>query len=582
MAPDNDYFTPERVDEQIEHLQRTSVINESSNEAQLVDTLHRYYRAPAVAEHHTALERVRQRVLGNHSTGATLGVRNEWVTSPSSSDLVARSRSTRLMGFLSGLAAVILVGTLVGGWLAVTHLAGTSPTVSPSTPSSLYVVQHGVAYRLAASSGKVIWQDRLVTSRQSGSANIQVVNGVVYVVLDFDLYALDAGNGKQIWHDSTTQPYAWFEVANGRMYLYNSPDGTFSARSAADGSLVWNNTAFSTGDAAYSTVLDGNLYTVNNAGTTLYCLDGATGQYRWNHYLAANPIVSAPLVANGVVYAAADNSLDALNEQTGETIWKQTVPVAGSFATAYLAGGVLYITNLSPAPVPSSQQKFDDKYFFAYNAKTGRLLWAAEPGYATLFNLPITSGLLFAPRRYSGTYTIAGLDPRTGHVAWQMPFQCAVTQLPPELGQVVAASCNTEWAAIINGKLYLLERDISPTQNKTSYTLKSFNPGTGQLLSASPVTLGQNSASPVTLGLNSVGVVGAGNGLLYIQIGVPKTANDFHYDEYSFAAYRLSDGSLAWSHSKPLSPAPTSANTQFDYSQVVLAPSYYSQVVLTP
>ena len=65
----------------------------------------------------------------------------------------------------------------------------------------------------------MIWQDRFVTTHQSGSANIQVVNGVVYVVLDFDLYALDAGNGKQIWHDSTTQAYAWFEVANGHILI---------------------------------------------------------------------------------------------------------------------------------------------------------------------------------------------------------------------------------------------------------------------------------------------------------------------------------------------------------------------------
>ena len=30
--------------------------------------------------------------------------------------------------------------------------------------------------------------------------------------------------------------------------------------------------------------------------------------------------------------------------------------------------------------------------------------------------------LLFAPRRYNGVYSIAGLDPRTGHLAWQVPF----------------------------------------------------------------------------------------------------------------------------------------------------------------
>jgi hypothetical protein len=181
MASSNEYFTPERVDEQIEHLHRTTILDESTNEAQLVNVLHSYYRVPFVPEDRAALEHVRQRILGNQSAGDTLEDENEPVAPLSPSNLVAHPRRTRLMRVLSGLAAVILVGTLVGSWVAVTRMADTPPVVSSGRPSNLYVVQNGVAYRLAGSSGKVIWQDRLSTSRQSGSANIQVVNGVVYV-----------------------------------------------------------------------------------------------------------------------------------------------------------------------------------------------------------------------------------------------------------------------------------------------------------------------------------------------------------------------------------------------------------------
>jgi outer membrane protein assembly factor BamB len=311
-------------------------------------------------------------------------------------------------------------------------------------------------------------------------------------------------------------------------------------------------------------VQDGNLYTVNNDGTQLYTLDGATGRVRWHDYLAPVSLLNAPLVADGVVYVGAGNFLYALNEQNGETIWKQTVPVWGSFAAAYLASGVLYVTNVTDV-LQAASQNGDVRNFFAYNAQTGRLLWAAEPGYGTLFNLPITSGLLLAAREYNGVYSIGGLDPQTGRVAWQVPFQCAVSQIT----QQKTPTCGADWTAIINGKFYVLE-SASQTPNKAVYTVKSFDPGTGQLLSAFPLTVGQNSAE----------VVGASNGLLYVQIGVSKTANDLppvsgeEYEDFLFAAYRLRDGSLAWSHAMPLFPPPngTSANTNPNTSQPVLVP----------
>jgi hypothetical protein len=92
---------------------------------------------------------------------------------------------------------------------------------------------------------------------------------------------------------------------------------------------------------------------------------------------------------------------------------------------------------------------------------------------------------------------------------------------------------------------------------------KSFNPATGQLLSAHQLAIGQQ---------DTVEVVGASNGLLYMQIGTQKWADGILYSNYRFAAYRLSDGSLAWGHTMPSFPPPTSANTNPNTSRPVLAP----------
>lgn len=562
MTANDEYFMPERIDEQIEHLRQTTPLDESTDEAWLANALHRHYSVSVTSEDRAALARVQQRIAGGQHTVGTFEDGSETLAPLVPSNHIAHSRRSRLLRVLSSLAAVILVGTLIGAWLAVTRMATTPSTLPTSIGQSLFVVQNGVAYRLDGSSGKVIWQDHLATSKKSGSANLQVVNNVVYVILDFDIYALNASNGAQIWHaaNPTDKAYFYSVIANGRLYLY-SLDYTFSALNIADGSALWHNTTFITQGGYGFTVSDGNLYTKNDNGTTLYTLDGATGQVRWHLYLSQYSLLDPPLVANGVMYVASGNLLYALNEQNGEINWKRTIPVMGGFAASYLADGVLYVTNDSPVVAVGSigsQPVVDNRNFFAYNVQSGQLLWTAQPGYNTIFNLPITNGLLLAARNYNGAYSIAGLNPQTGKVVWQAPFQCAVSRF----NQQVNPTCSALWTAIITGKLYLLESD-SPSQNKAVYTLKSFDPASGQQLSAHQFTFGLQ---------DTIGVVGASNGLLYMQIGMSKWADGIPYSNYLFAAYRLSDGSLAWSHTMPPFPPPTSANTNPNTSQPVLVP----------
>ena len=267
-------------------------------------------------------------------------------------------------------------------------------------------------------------------------------------------------------------------------------------------------------------------------------------------------LFGAPLVENGVVYLLSGNILYAVHEQNGQRIWAQKIPGAGALAGAYRAGdadGILYINSSSFVMEAST----DIRNIFALDARTGRLLWSAGPGYNTL-NLPITNGLLLAAREHNGVYSLTGLDARTGKVAWQVPFQCGVYHFGPKL---VYPECSAVWTEVIDGKLYLLESDGQPG-NKQVYTLKSFDPATGRLLSEHQLALEQNFLT----------AVGADNGLLYLRVNVPRFANTIYYDDYVFVAIRLSDGATAWSHTMPRFPPPTSANTSPNTSAPVLAP----------
>jgi outer membrane protein assembly factor BamB len=558
MESNNGYFTAERVDEQIDQLHQTNVTDGSSDEAQLVNALQRYHKTPLLAEDRAALERARQRIAGKQRDAGTFDDRVP-VVSTHPVRPAAHARGSSFMRVLSGLAAVALVGILIGSWLVVTHLVSTPTTLVPGKPSDLYIIHNDIAYRLDGKSGKVVWQRHISTSKQpdsrvGSSAYLQVVNHVVYAVLDFDIYALDASTGKQIWHvvNHTSKSYFWFVVDNGRMYLF-SLDSTFSALNAANGSALWHNTTFTTENGYGFSVSNGNLYTQNSGADQLDTLDGATGKVRWSVSMLQGSLLSAPLVENGAVYFTSGDTLNAVHEQNGQRIWKQPIPGAGTLTGAYIAGGILYVNSYSAIMESST----DTRNIFALDAHTGRLRWSAGPGY-NMLNISLTNGLLLAAREHSGVYSIAGLDSRTGKATWQVPFQCAVYHFGPEL---VYPECGAVWTGVIDGKLYLLESDGQP-QHKPVYTLKSFNPDTGQLLSEHPLAVEQD--NPVA--------IGADNGLLYLRIGVPRTANTISYTDYVFVAYRLSDGATAWRHVMPPFPAPTSANTAPGTSFPVLAP----------
>lgn len=554
------YFTTEQVDKQIDQLHRTNMTGDANDEARLVNALQRYHSVSLQVEDRAALERVRQRLAGAaHDTG-TFDNQVPLVTIPRARPL-PRARDRHFVRVLSGLAAVVLVGILLGSWLVVTHIASTHTTFVPEQPRNLYVVHSGIAYRLDGNSGRVIWQRALSASKQSppgtgGSAYLQVVNHIVYAVLDFDIYALDAATGKPIWHavNHTDKAYFYFVVDNGRMYLF-SLDNTFSALNATTGSLLWHNTTFKTENGYGFSAINGNLYMGSSGGNQIDTLDGATGRLRWSLPMPQGSLFGAPLVENGVVYFLSGNILYAAREQNGQRIWAQTVLGSGVLTGEYRTGdadGILYVNSFSGIMESST----DIRNIFALDARTGRLLWSAAPGYNTL-NLPITNGLLLAAREHNGVYSLAGLDPRTGKVAWQEPFQCGIYHFGPKL---VYPECSAVWTQVIGGKLYLLQSDGQPV-HKPAYTLKSFDPATGRLLSEHSVAIGQDNLM----------AVGAANGLLYLRVNVPRLANTIYYDDYVFVALRLSDGATAWSHTMPAFPPPTSANTSPNTSAPVLA-----------
>ena len=134
----------------------------------------------------------------------------------------------------------------------------------------------------------------------------------------------------------------------------------------------------------------------------LFSVDVNTGEFLWGFWPYGS-IDASPVVANGVVYVGSDGSpynLFALNARTGDVLWqaKTSSPVSKDGAIA-LANGVLYIAA--------------DNGVEARDANTGALLW--QQSLLTSSGLAVADGMVYVSTE---SYSVCGLDAGTGKVLW--------------------------------------------------------------------------------------------------------------------------------------------------------------------
>ena len=211
----------------------------------------------------------------------------------------------------------------------------------------LYVSnQKGNLSAIDASTGMEKWQTVV-------SGKVAVSNGIIYVqswgMGDSYLYALDASTGMEKWQTDMgsfsfgTSPV----VANGFVYAISSSNN-LSAFDATTGALKWS--VLPGGSITVSpAIADGIIYVGDCDNGVLNAFDANTGQRIWRFPMGGAEMtwgdeyqMSSPIVANGIVYIASDNTfLYAINAKKGIEIWEfDTKHLAGSDPT--VADGILY------------------------------------------------------------------------------------------------------------------------------------------------------------------------------------------------------------------------------------------------
>ena len=258
---------------------------------------------------------------------------------------------------------------------------------------------NGDLHALDAVTGTLDWTANIPKPRYDAWLPPLVEGGALWVHSNTDVYAFDARTGRLFWqYDAYTRAYP--PVVQDKVAYISRGQGQVAARHFTDGYKIW----FYNYDQRYRTdqyqlaVLDGVVY-VGTWDEYIYALDARSGELLWRRHLGFD--LYRPVAADGMIYAADNNSVIALDAANGELVWRERT--GGDVSRPVVADGVIYVGS-------------DDDHAYALKASTGEVLWRYETGDNVL--TPVVEGDVVYFRSDDGN--VYALDRRKGSLFWQL------------------------------------------------------------------------------------------------------------------------------------------------------------------
>lgn len=277
-------------------------------------------------------------------------------------------------------------------------------TYGPESPEFTTENVSGL-YALDASTGVIEWrQNDTITTPLV--ADEQIITSVRQQGANEDLSphrnvtALDPETGERVWtSDVHGKPVGY---ANGSLYVTDNQTHTIYALNPSNGALQWQTTVAE--DANFNgwiAVTDEIIVFTNDRGPfrstfdpqpqkTVYAHSASDGAKLWERNVSANLTgsspqrLSAPVIANGMVYLTSDDDHDSLSEdvsgqdvgavhaldaETGETVWRFQTSVSLTSAPA-VANETVYVAGIEG---PSWENT--DNAVYALDAENGEEEW---------------------------------------------------------------------------------------------------------------------------------------------------------------------------------------------------------------
>lgn len=244
------------------------------------------------------------------------------------------------------------------------------------------------------------------------------------------LHYLTRADGRELWHANiggsgirsvpsrggTEWDFtAATPVVAADMIFVGSADGTFQARSAANGNPLWS---FKTGGKIRAAALvNGNRVVVGSTDHFVYALDRRTGALLWR-FDAGSPVTTAPMLAGDrlVIGTRDQGLLYALDAATGTRQWTVDYWLSWVESTPVLVDGMLYVGSS------------DSRRVRVIEPGTGRVRWTAQVwgwtwGTPLVVGDTVYYGTAGAPEYFiTQRASLGALYRRTGALKWRQPL----------------------------------------------------------------------------------------------------------------------------------------------------------------
>ena len=418
MSQHDDLFRPEQVDEQIDVLRRET----TSFDAHLIANLHKVCAEDdAIIEQvwtrlaHQAVQRRSSSTDAGNDARQRLYMEQELQKGPQpmSSSLNDPKPKRKRTRWLELLAAVIIIGVLIGGmaFLLASRQSsslgsGSSPTatptsvlppVTPTTPAnsssgSLYLTTSDGIDRVDLTTGKIIWH-----AGSGLTGGLLVEQGIIIFAggdtvgpgntSNYYLEAVSAASGTKLWRKAYGPVYS-LQGENGIVAVSScSPDGACSidGLKTSNGSQLWSYP--SAQGTIWQLYQGGVVYGISYSHIFALTLSG--GHLLWQKTLTNNQEGNFnPLISGSGLYFVSCNAtkqtpgyetctLFALNISSGAELWHR--PFSSSIgAIPTLTNGVVYVASFQGT-------------IYAFNASTGRPL-VSYATRGTITNPLLSSG----------------------------------------------------------------------------------------------------------------------------------------------------------------------------------------------
>ena len=253
------------------------------------------------------------------------------------------------------------------------------PTAPTLGPTSVFVASDGRVRALKENSGVRRW----VRLSCSGEGTVQpAFSRGLLLVGDGggDLAAYDPDTGKQVLCDDesgsiTSAP----AVTDDTVYITNGGDAI--AIDQFTGTRRWTFTPTDFSPLTETPAIANGVVYVTG-GSAVFALDQATGHRIWRHNLEPQAIISAPSIANGIVYVGGV-ALYALNAVDGHIVWRNR-SAGVNVSTPAIAEGRVFVNAEDP-----------DFGLWAFDAQNGAFLWRSEMPGEPESTVTVANGVIY-------------------------------------------------------------------------------------------------------------------------------------------------------------------------------------------